>query len=146
MRYAARSKGPQHGAGSVARSVPVAGAVLDRRRELAEGVVRGRPRPPGPGWELYDIDADPAETHNLATIEPERLRMMITMWWHEAGRYGVLPIVGGPSRKPSKPEPPKRHEFRAGTAPMFIGPRRTSSTLTTRSAPRRRFRRAAQAA
>jgi len=27
------------------------------------------------GWELYDIDADPAETHNLATIEPERLRI-----------------------------------------------------------------------
>lgn len=72
------------------------------------------------GWELYDIDADPAETNNLAKTNPDRLRMMISMWWYEAGRYGVLPIVGGPSRKPAKPAPPKRHEFRAGTAPIFI--------------------------
>jgi hypothetical protein len=42
------------------------------------------------------------------------------LWWHEAGRYGVLPIVGGPSRKPAKPAPPRRHAFRAGTAPIFI--------------------------
>jgi arylsulfatase A-like enzyme len=72
------------------------------------------------GWELYDIDADPAETNNLANQEPHRLRMMVSMWWHEAGRYGVLPILGGPSRKPARPAPPARHVFHAGMAPVFI--------------------------
>lgn len=71
-------------------------------------------------WELYDVQSDPAETNNVAAREPERLRMLVSMWWHEAGRYSVLPIVGGPSRKLGKPAPPRRHEFRAGTAPIFI--------------------------
>jgi arylsulfatase A-like enzyme len=72
------------------------------------------------GWELYDVTVDPAETVDLATRQPEQLRMMVSLWWHEAGRYGVLPIVGGPSRKPARPSPPKRHLFHAGTAPIFI--------------------------
>ena len=72
------------------------------------------------GWELYDTETDPAETCNLAASEPVRLAMMVSMWWHEAGRYGVLPIMGGPARKAATPSPPRRHVFRAGTAPVFI--------------------------
>ena len=72
------------------------------------------------GWELYDTQVDPAETNNLAAGQPDRLRMLVSMWWHEAGRYDVLPIMGGPSRKPAKRASPKRHVFRAGTAPIFI--------------------------
>ncbi len=72
------------------------------------------------GWELYDIATDPAETRDLAATHPQRLRQMVSMWWHEAGRYGVLPMLGGPSRKPARPAPPREHVFHADTAPVFI--------------------------
>jgi len=44
------------------------------------------------GWELYDVNADPAETKNLADSERFRLIAMIGMWYNEAGKYNVLPI------------------------------------------------------
>ncbi len=48
------------------------------------------------GWELYRLDVDPAESRNMALQEPARLRSMISRWWYEAGRYGVLPMMGAP--------------------------------------------------
>jgi len=44
------------------------------------------------GWELYNLQEDYAETHNLAASERERLIAMIGMWYVEAGKYNVLPI------------------------------------------------------
>ena len=44
------------------------------------------------GWELYNVDEDPAETKNLAEKERSRLIAMIGMWYAEAGKYNVLPI------------------------------------------------------
>lgn len=43
-------------------------------------------------WELYHVDEDFSEYHNLAEKEPEKLRMMIDLWWVEASRQGVLPL------------------------------------------------------
>ena len=43
-------------------------------------------------WELYHLDADFSECHDLAEADPERLHRMIELFWIEAGRYGVLPI------------------------------------------------------
>ena len=43
-------------------------------------------------WELYHLDADFSESHDLAEAEPERLRELIERWWAEAGRYGALPL------------------------------------------------------
>lgn len=43
-------------------------------------------------WELYHVEADPSETRDLATAEPERLRAMVDRWWEEAERYQVLPV------------------------------------------------------
>ena len=43
-------------------------------------------------WELYDVEADPAESRNLAAQEPVKLREMIDLWWREARRFGVLPL------------------------------------------------------
>ena len=43
-------------------------------------------------WELYHLDQDFSECHDLAEREPEQLARMIERFWIEAGRYGVLPI------------------------------------------------------
>jgi arylsulfatase len=44
------------------------------------------------GWELYNVDADPAETNDLADTERARLVEMIALWYTEAGKYNVLPL------------------------------------------------------
>jgi arylsulfatase A-like enzyme len=43
-------------------------------------------------WELYHLDSDFSEVHDLAEKHPEKLREMIDLWWIEAGRNGVLPL------------------------------------------------------
>jgi arylsulfatase A-like enzyme len=44
------------------------------------------------GWELYNVEADPAETVNLADKERAKLIEMIALWYTEAGKYNVLPL------------------------------------------------------
>ena len=43
-------------------------------------------------WELYNIDEDFSQAHDLAAEEPERLRQMQDLWWAEAARHNVLPL------------------------------------------------------
>ena len=43
-------------------------------------------------WELYHVAVDRSETRDRAADEPERLSMMIDLWWREAEREGVLPL------------------------------------------------------
>ena len=43
-------------------------------------------------WELFHLDEDWSESRDLAEQEPERLREMIALWEHEAGRFRVLPL------------------------------------------------------
>ncbi|HKI75107.1 MAG TPA: arylsulfatase [Pseudomonadales bacterium] len=43
-------------------------------------------------WELYHLDEDFSEFHDLAAQEPERLEAMIATWWKEAEAHGVLPL------------------------------------------------------
>jgi arylsulfatase len=45
-------------------------------------------------WELYNIDEDYSECHNLAAERRDKLIEMIGRWWAEAGKYQVLPIDG----------------------------------------------------
>jgi len=44
------------------------------------------------GWELYHVDTDFAENHNLATENRDKLIEMVGRWYVEAGKYDVLPI------------------------------------------------------
>ncbi len=46
------------------------------------------------GWELYHVDEDFAENHNVAAEHRDRLIALIGTWYVEAGKYGVLPIDG----------------------------------------------------
>ena len=45
-------------------------------------------------WELYHVDEDYSECHNLAAENRDKLIEMIGRWWAEAGKYQVLPIDG----------------------------------------------------
>jgi arylsulfatase A-like enzyme len=44
------------------------------------------------GWELYHVDKDFAENHNLAGENRPKLIEMVATWYVEAGKYSVLPI------------------------------------------------------
>jgi arylsulfatase A-like enzyme len=49
-------------------------------------------------WELYHLDTDWNEVHDLAEEEPERLAAMVEAWWAEAAAHDVLPlgaVIGG---------------------------------------------------
>ncbi|MEO6417758.1 MAG: sulfatase/phosphatase domain-containing protein, partial [Polyangiaceae bacterium] len=52
-------------------------------------------------WELYDLEKDPSECHDLMADRPlsniddpmvKKLIELIGLWWAEAGRHGVLPL------------------------------------------------------
>jgi len=43
-------------------------------------------------WELYHLDHDFSECHDLAAEHPEKLREMIERWWAEAGPNHILPL------------------------------------------------------
>lgn len=43
-------------------------------------------------WELYHLDQDFSESHNMAQREPERLRLLTQRWLEEAHKYSVLPL------------------------------------------------------
>lgn len=43
-------------------------------------------------WELYHLDEDVSEMHDLAERHPEKLQALIELWWAEAERHHVLPL------------------------------------------------------
>jgi len=66
-------------------------------------------------WELYHVAVDPSECHDLANAEPETLARLIDRWWHEAERYGALPLddrsieLFGARFRDHSPHPLSRH-------------------------------------
>jgi hypothetical protein len=73
-------------------------------------------------WELYDLRADPAECHDRAAAEPERLARMVDRWWEEAERHQVLPLDNRPFSELvfNRPglAPRARHTYWPGRAPV----------------------------
>ena len=59
--------------------------------------------PAGP-WELYDLEADRSEMHNLASQQPNRVTKMSDQWEAWANRTNVLPWIWKPAFK-SAPSP-----------------------------------------
>jgi len=84
-------------------------------------------------WELYNLDEDFSECHNLADKHPLKLKEMIERFWTEAGKYDVLPVddrlsvILDRSNKPGTPVSRKRYEYYhpishvigEGTAPII---------------------------
>jgi arylsulfatase len=81
-------------------------------------------------WELYDVATDPAENHDLAGKNRDKLIELIALWYVEAGRYNVLPIDGSAVQRfmierPQVAEPRDRYTYRPGTqtVPFWVAPR-----------------------
>src|SRR5262249_17452053 len=43
-------------------------------------------------WELYNVEEDRAELHNLAKQQPEKVRELVNLWFAEAGANGAFPL------------------------------------------------------
>jgi arylsulfatase A-like enzyme/uncharacterized membrane protein len=48
-------------------------------------------------WELYYLPDDFSQAHDLATQHPDKLAELKELWWAEAERNRVLPLLGGMS-------------------------------------------------
>lgn len=51
---------------------------------------------PAGNWELYDIDRDRSEMHDLASQQPERVQQMVAQWETWAKRANVIPWIWQP--------------------------------------------------
>lgn len=77
-------------------------------------------------WELYNLEADFAQSNNLAQKHPDKLKALQELWWAEAGKYGVLPLddrryerLADPTR-PKASLPKNRYTFYPGTSPIPV--------------------------
>jgi arylsulfatase A-like enzyme len=81
-------------------------------------------------WELYHVEKDLAENHDLAAQQRDKLIEMIAQWYVEAGKYDVLPIdASGATRflteRPQIAEARDSYTFWPHTQsiPFFAGPK-----------------------
>ena len=88
-------------------------------------------------WELYRIEDDPSELHDLADAEPAQVATMVDLWWQEAERNGVLPLddrgfeLFTPQLSDHSPHrPDRRYVYRPPMTPM---PSQPSAALGGRS-------------
>ena len=47
------------------------------------------------GWELYDLTADFTQANDVAAQHPDKVQALQGLWWQEAERNRVLPLMGG---------------------------------------------------
>jgi arylsulfatase A-like enzyme/uncharacterized membrane protein len=47
------------------------------------------------GWELYDLRTDFTQAHDVAARYPEKVQELQELWWQEAERNRVLPLMAG---------------------------------------------------
>jgi arylsulfatase len=76
-------------------------------------------------WELYHVDTDFAENHNIAADNREKLIEMIATWYVEAGKYNVLPVDGRGQARFADPRPQlavarENYKYYPGTQPIPI--------------------------
>ena len=73
-------------------------------------------------WELYHVDVDRSELHDLAAAQADKLRELVNLWFAEAGRNDAFPlddrsaleIITTPRPQLSKPR--DRYVYFPGTA------------------------------
>lgn len=81
-------------------------------------------------WELYHIDEDWSECHDLAAQRPDKLTELKERFWIEAGRYDVLPLddrgfaLRARVPRPGSPRARNRFTYYPGMAhlPVAVAP------------------------
>ncbi len=88
-------------------------------------------------WELYDLDVDASECHDLADAQPGRVADLVAQWWQEAQRHGVLPLddrgieLFGARFRDRSPHPSaRRYVYRPPMSPI---PAQASAAIGGRS-------------
>ncbi|WP_019146294.1 arylsulfatase [Aeromicrobium massiliense] len=75
-------------------------------------------------WQLYHVDEDRAEAHDLADEHPEKLQELIDVWFEEAQRNNVLPLDDRTAReqltieRPQAEPPRTRYVYYPDTSPV----------------------------
>lgn len=78
-------------------------------------------------WELYNVEEDRSETHNLAEEHPDKLKELIDVWFAEAKKNNVLPLDDRSAaeiltiERPKEEEARDRYIYYPGTAPVPEG-------------------------
>lgn len=70
-------------------------------------------------WELYHLPSDFSEIRNLASERPDHIRELVSMWWQEAEKYGVLPLDDRETERAFdwfRGNTPSRYEYLPGMA------------------------------
>ena len=67
------------------------GSMLRAERELIEGSDDFE----SDRWSLYNLEEDFSEANDVAEAYPRRLSRLVELWWYEAGRNQVLPLMDG---------------------------------------------------
>jgi arylsulfatase len=83
-------------------------------------------------WELYDLDHDWTQAHDLADRQPERLRELQGVFDREAERHHVLPLDDRVTER-ENPAVAGRLDLHHGRATLVLGPR--IGRLTEEAAP-----------
>ena len=88
-------------------------------------------------WELYHVEEDWAENHNVAADNRAKLIEMIGTWYVEAGKYNVLPVDGRGAQRFADERPqitPDRTSYtfypHTQAVPFNAGPRLLNRTHT----------------
>ena len=98
------------------------GSMLRAERELIEGSDDFE----SDRWSLYNLEEDFSEAIDVAGEYPERLSRLVELWWDEAGRNHVLPLMDGfwDSNHAAAIEPPphvgrRRYVYLPGGGPIL---------------------------
>jgi arylsulfatase len=95
------------------------------------------PMPPPHAWELYNLNEDYSQAHDLAAQNPEKLKELEQLFDSEARRNNVYPLLPYPALEPAPNDGAKSFVYRAGiqrisapAAPHVVGrPHRITATV-----------------
>ena len=75
-------------------------------------------------WELYNIEEDRSEAHNLADENPDKVRELVNIWFAEAGANNAFPLDDRSAleilntERPQLSAPRSRYVYYPDTAPV----------------------------
>lgn len=84
-------------------------------------------------WELYHVDTDFSEAHDLALSDPRRLERMKQRYWIEAAKAGILPIHMSEGGQQGRPDLNRGRETFTYTTPMVQIPETAAPPTVGRS-------------